>query len=125
LTLSVSISTNDRSVICELENDAIADALNDVLPLESRISTWGEEIYFPVPVDTEPESLTTDVDVGDVAFWHEGQSLAVFFGPTPMSGEDGEPVPADDVEVIGGVSEGFSTLDDFRAGEEITVERVD
>jgi hypothetical protein len=125
LALTVSISTNDRSVICDLKDHSITDALSDELPLESRISTWGKEIYFPVPVETEPESLTLDIDIGDVAFWHEGQSLAIFFGPTPMSNEDGKPVPADDVEVIGGVSEGLSELDDFRAGEEITVKRVD
>ena len=46
------------------------------------------------------ETATTNVKVGDVAFWGLGGMLAVFFGRTPMSiGED--PVPADRVNVVG------------------------
>jgi len=46
------------------------------------------------------ETATTQVKVGDVAYWGPGEMLAIFFGRTPMSmGED--PVPADRVNVVG------------------------
>lgn len=117
---TIELSSNGTAVTVELNSDPLTDKILEELPLESRISTWGEEIYFPIPVNGEPESLTQDVDVGDVAFWHEGQSLAVFFGPTPMSdGED--PVPADDVEIIGEVTSEVDRLEQFNAGQSINV----
>ena len=46
------------------------------------------------------ETATTQVKIGDVAFWGAGQVLAIFFGRTPMS-MGADPVPADRVNVIG------------------------
>jgi len=124
VSISLCLSSSDNEVVLELDDRTITDELRDALPFESRISTWGEEIYFPVPVEAEAGELTTDVNVGDVAFWHEGQSLAVFFGPTPLSDDD-QPVPADDVEVLGTVSKGLDRLDQFHAGSEIDVKLGD
>ncbi|MFB6346000.1 MAG: cyclophilin-like fold protein [bacterium] len=117
---NIEITTDDRTVTIELAPCSLTSQFIDELPFESRISTWGDEIYFPVPVEAETGSLTQDVSVGDVAFWHEGQSLAIFFGPTPKS-DDGQPVPADDVEIVGEVTSGIDTLEDFRAGQSVTV----
>lgn len=27
----------------------------EALPIDSRVNTWGDEIYFSIPVDAEPE----------------------------------------------------------------------
>lgn len=120
----IELSSNGTTVSVELTSLSVTNNLVDELPLESHISTWGDEIYFPIPVEAEPGSLTQDVKVGDVAFWHEGQSLAIFFGPTPMSGDDDKPVPADDVEVIGEVTSGLDQLGEFNAGQSINVRSV-
>ena len=120
MTTTIELASDGSTVSVELDDGNLSRKILEELPLESRISTWGDEFYFPIPVESEPDSVTQDVTVGDVAFWHEGQSLAVFFGPTPMS--DGEePVPADDVEIVGTVSSGLDRLDQFKAGQSISV----
>lgn len=56
------------------------------LPCNSIAHTWGEEIYFelPVSIDQEPDARQV-VDPGTVCFWVQGRSLALPFGPTPVS----------------------------------------
>lgn len=56
------------------------------LPCESRAHTWGDEVYFSVPVEAALEKDAKQVvDPGMVCFWVEGSSLALPFGPTPVS----------------------------------------
>ena len=78
-----------------------ADEVYAALPVTASINTWGEEFYFPLPgVCDHRETATTQVKVGDVAFWGVGQVLAIFFGRTPMS-MGADPVPADRVNIVG------------------------
>ncbi|CUS37999.1 cyclophilin-like fold protein [Candidatus Nitrospira nitrificans] len=85
----------------ELRKTKTADEVYAALPVTAAISTWGEEFYFPISgVRDYRETATTQVKVGDIAFWGAGKVLAIFFGRTPMSvGID--PVPADRVNIIG------------------------
>jgi len=88
-------------LLVELKPNRTADAVFKALPIQAKANQWGEEFYCELPgVQDFRETATTNVKVGDVAFWGMGRMLAVFFGRTPMSlGED--PVPADRVNVIG------------------------
>jgi len=62
------------------------DSLLSVLPFSSRAQTWGDEIYFEAPFHADLEKgARADMQVGDVAFWPEGDAVALFFGPTPAS----------------------------------------
>lgn len=63
-----------------------ARKLRAALPCDSSVNTWGEEVYFSVPVSAalEPDARQV-VDPGAVCFWVEGRSLALPFGPTPVS----------------------------------------
>lgn len=85
----------------ELKPNKTAGEVMAALPAEAALNAWGEEFFFKLPgVKDYRETATTQVKVGDVAFWGAGQVLAIFFGRTPMSlGPD--PVPADRVNVIG------------------------
>ncbi len=85
----------------ELKPMRTAQDIYDVLPVEATVNQWGEEFYCKLPgVKDYRETATTNVKVGDVAFWGLGGMLAVFWGRTPMSiGED--PVPADRVNIVG------------------------
>lgn len=85
----------------ELKPTKTAAQVYAVLPLQASLNTWGEEFYFKCHgVKDYRETATTQVKVGDIAYWGAGQVLAIFFGRTPMSlGPD--PVPADRVNVIG------------------------
>lgn len=99
-----------QKILIEIEGETLEATLNDTpqakrvaqaLPIESTIKTWGDEFYFSaglrIPAD---ETITTDVEVGDLGYWPEGDCLCIFFGPTPMSSSD-KPVPASGVFVVG------------------------
>ncbi len=97
----IKITIGGVAVEVELKPTRTAQDIYDALPVEARVNQWGEEFYCQLPgVKDHRETATTNVKVGDVAFWGLGGMLAVFFGRTPMSiGED--PVPADRVNVVG------------------------
>jgi len=97
----IKITIGGIQVVAELKPNRTAQAILDALPINAQVNQWGEEFYCKVSgIKDHRETATTQVKVGDVAFWGVGEMLAIFFGRTPMSlGED--PVPADRVNVIG------------------------
>jgi uncharacterized protein len=97
----IKISIGGVTVAAELKATRTANGIYEALPVEAALNQWGEEFYCNIPgVKDHRETATTNVKVGDVAFWGLGGMFAVFYGRTPMSiGED--PVPADRVNVVG------------------------
>lgn len=118
------ITVGSVKLEAELKGNKTAEAIYAALPIESAFHTWGEEFYFPVPgVKDHRETATTQVKVGDLAFWGVGGMLAIFFGRTPMSlGPD--PVPADRVNVIGKIIGDATALRQAIGATRIRVEKA-
>jgi hypothetical protein len=88
--------------LSESKNPKTSRAVQLALPIIAEIATWGDEIYFPIPVKVDKENPQQVVALGDIAYWPPGNALCIFFGLTPVS-VGNEIRPASAVNVIGKV----------------------
>lgn len=106
-----------------LNGSRTAAAVWDALPLAIPGETWGDEIYFGIPVSAGPESPRETVDLGDLGYWPPGSAFCIFFGPTPMS-RGAEIRPASPVNVFGRIVGDPTVFRPVRAGTTVRVERA-
>ena len=108
----------------QLNDTPTAQKVAAALPIESSVSTWGEEVYFGIPVnDAEAPDATTVVDPGAICFWVMGSSMAIPFGRTPVSRGD-ECRLYSNVNVIGRVEGDPKVLGAVKSGESVRVEKA-
>lgn len=72
---------------CSVKNNQTGKKIYSMLPIKSRIQTWGKEIYFNIPKnDILIEKDAKEVfELGEIAYWNDGNAIAIGFGPTPVS----------------------------------------
>jgi hypothetical protein len=117
----IRISWPKGSVTATLEETPTARALAAALPVTARAQTWGEEVYFEIPVEAKLECDAKQVvPPGTVCFWVEGGSLALPFGRTPVS-EGDEPKLVTRCNVLGEIDGDPKHLASVRAGDAITL----
>lgn len=105
------------------ENPKTAQSIWDALPLEARANTWGDEIYFSIPVETEAENPKEVVEMGDLGYWPPGSAFCIFFGPTLMSRGD-EIRPASPVNVFGKVEGDPRVFKSVSSGDLVRIEKA-
>lgn len=121
---TIAITVGDVALEGELHDSPSARPICESLPIDASFQTWGDELYFEVPVDLPPdETATTEVRVGDIGYWPPGRALAIFFGPTPVSTGQ-KPVPASAVNLVGRVLGDATRLREVVAAGHIRMEQA-
>ncbi len=107
-----------------LRSTPTSEALWAALPISSTASTWGAEVYFGTPLSAAREADAQQVvEPGTVAFWTDGDSLALPYGPTPIShGEECR--LAGPCNLLGLLDDDPQVLRTVREGDPIRVERA-
>ena len=118
---NIRISAGEVVAEAELNETQIAEAIWKVLPIKASGNTWGDEIYFGIPVQMDSENEQEVVEVGDLAYWPPGHAFCIFFGPTPASRGD-EVRPASAVTVVGRVKGDPKAFKSFRSSSEVIIE---
>jgi hypothetical protein len=124
MTMRIRITAGNVGVTAQLHQTATARAIWDALPITGRANTWGDEIYFSIPVRMDEEDAQAVVAKGDVGYWPPGRALCIFFGPTPVSPSPDEIRPASPVNVVGRIEGDPSPLKGVCAGDSVRVERA-
>ncbi|MDH7488145.1 MAG: cyclophilin-like fold protein [Anaerolineae bacterium] len=121
---TIRISAGGVSALADLNDTRTAQAIWEALPIRAQASTWGDEVYFEIPVRMGTEKGQAVVAKGDVGYWAPGRAFCIFFGLTPASRGD-EIRPASPVTVVGRVRGDATVFRQVREGEEVVLERAE
>jgi hypothetical protein len=106
---AIRITVGDAVLNAELNDSGTAQKVWEVLPLACAFNTWGDEIYFSIPVEAGPENPQAVVQKGDLGYWPPGHAFCIFYGRTPAS-EGDEIRPASPVNPLGRVLDDVTAL---------------
>jgi len=120
----IKIKFLNCSINIDLYDTQTSNLIWESCPIESVISTWGDEVYFDTKIQTIKEENAKDViNKGEIAFWVEGSSIAIGFGPTPIS-HGSEIRLITKANIIGETSSDLSLLSMVNSGEIVIVEQI-
>ena len=123
MSRQIRITVGTVTALAELNTTKTADAIWKALPITAKANTWGDEVYFPIPVKAGLEDAKEIVNPGDLGYWPPGTAFCIFFGPTPMS-RGKEIRPASAVNVFGEIKGDTKVFRGVADGEEVFVEKI-
>jgi len=122
--MNMLIQAGEIAIHAELADTPTAREIQETLPLEAEVMTWGQEIYFEIPVERALDHTAREVvENGDLGYWPTGRAICIFFGPTPVSGPN-EIRPASAVNIVGRVIGETAGLKQVKAGQIIRLSRL-
>jgi hypothetical protein len=122
--MKIKISIGKKDMLAELNDSPTARKILDILPLTTSFNTWGDEIYFSIPVNSPPDETAKDVvEIGDLGYWPPGSAFCIFFGMTPMS-SPGKIMPASAVNIIGKILGDPADFKKVMHESKVTIESV-
>lgn len=123
--MKIMITIGHLSIPALLDDSPTAEKISRVLPLRTKFDTWGDEIYFTVPVEAGlDQTAREEVEPGDLGYWPTGRAFCIFFGETPMS-TPGKIIPASAVNIIGRVLGDPAKFREVMSENHVLVEVVD
>ena len=119
----IVVRTRNGEYPGELDDSDISNAIWLSNRLTIEINMLGGMMYGELPLDVilPKEGRTTKLETGDIAYWPGPGAFCIFFGPTPLSGEDGQPVAPYPVIRIGKMIGDCSGLEEAGDRQKITI----
>ena len=120
----IKITAGDVTATGILNDSETTDAIWNALPVSASANTWGDEIYFGIPVQAGEEKDASDVvEMGALAYWPPGNAFCIFFGKTPASrGDDIRAASA--VNSVGKIDGDATVFKTVRGGTTVTIEKA-
>ena len=120
---SINLKFKSYNVVIKLRSTPTANIIKSILPCKSIIQTWGEEIYFEMPIQKNL-SLDNDakdvINLGEIAYWIEGKCIAIGYGKTPIS-KGNEIKLAARTNIWGDALLNIKELNKIKDGDEVVV----
>jgi hypothetical protein len=85
---TIIIQIGNQTYEADLYEGKGPTAFYNSLPLEIRMSRWGDEFYGSCSAPVKEDNTLRDLyEEGEIAFWPPGNAFCIFFGPTPASSD--------------------------------------
>jgi hypothetical protein len=118
------ITAGSVAIEVETRDTPTTEAILAALPIRSTARTWGDEVYFDTPVSLPREpGAKAVVEAGEIAFWTDGDAIAIGFGPTPIS-QGAEIRLASPANIWADALDDVTALAAVRDGDPVTVEEI-
>ena len=120
---SIKLKFSNYTLNIKLRSTNTANAIKNISPFKSIVKTWGDEIYFEIPIkkNLDLESDAKDViNLGEIAYWIDGKCIAIGYGKTPIS-QNNEIRLAAKTNIWGDAVLDVKELGKIRDGDEIII----